>query len=342
MLKLINRDSVCASFLNIIFLVVISFLFIHLVAFLGTFLALAFPLWWLISPDSVPCLDCRIKKPGDYCRFCQQKITKDSPPTAKNFRSVIFNALIILIISLGSFMVVFIEGKLLDHFGVIPVEKTISLAIPSEGQYYVDEIFPMKVELSGIQQSINAVQIDFAFDPLLVEIIDITTNDSFATVFIQKQIDNDIGYGRLSGGLPNPGFSDQEGLFGTVWFRAKSPGLAKIDFLSSSLVLANDGQGNNLLKDIASISYLILPAQDNADQTGSDNLTINTNVLGAQNSQSSDQLNFFQETSQAAVLGDSDIAQIAKPSWGEKILSSWHQIVDFILSFWRGLFLPPQ
>ena len=89
---------------------------------------------------------------------------------------------------------------------------------------------------------INAIQADLGFNPEKVEVVDISTQNSFANIFIQKEINNETGYARLTGGLPNPGFFSDRGIFGTVFFRGKQPGVVKIDFLPSSMVLANDGR----------------------------------------------------------------------------------------------------
>ncbi len=232
--------SIIIAFFQLLIFIVLSFLLIHILAFLGIFVAMAYPIWWLFSPKTVPCLLCRTGQVGDTCVFCDEPITDENYINPKNFGSVFLNVATILFLSIMSFGLVYVESRILNYFGFSPVKKTVSFVIPSEGEYRVGEVFPMKIELHGIRQPINAVQADFSFDPSMIEVIDISTEGSFANIFVQKKIDNEIGYGRLSGGLPNPGFFAEYGLFGTVLLRGKTAGVSNIEFLPSSLILAND------------------------------------------------------------------------------------------------------
>ena len=238
---------------------VLSWILIHVLSIFGVFLAVAYPAWWFFSPKQTTCLLCRSRKEGEYCLFCRQLVNKRNGNTPKTFLSATLNGLAILIFTFVSLGVVFLEIQFLHTLGFPPVQKTASFAIPSTGEYRLGEIFPMKLEITSIKTPINAVQADISFNPQKLEVVDISTTDSFANVFIQKEINNRIGYARLTGGLPNPGFSGVNGVFGTLFLRSKSPGLAQVKFLPSTLVLANDGKGTNVLKNLATISYLILP-----------------------------------------------------------------------------------
>lgn len=91
----------------------------------------------------------------------------------------------------------------------------------------------MKIDITSIKVPINAVQADIGFEPHKLEVVDVSTEDSFANIFIQKEINNEVGYVRLTGGLPNPGFFADRGVFGTVFFKGISPGIVRIEFLPS-------------------------------------------------------------------------------------------------------------
>ncbi len=169
------------------------------------------------------------------------------------------HSLLIILVSLLSAVLVFGEAKALEYFGVSLTKKTVEFVIPSEGQYRLGEIFPMKIEVVGVTKPINAVQVDIGFNPDQLEVVNISTSDSFANIFIQKEINNEGGYARLTGGLPSPGWFSERGTFGTVLFKGKAPGLTQVKFLPTTLVLANDGKGTNVIKELASSSYLILP-----------------------------------------------------------------------------------
>ena len=223
-------------------------------------------------------------------------------------------------------------------------EKTITFVIPSEGQYAIGETFLMPIELVGIKKPINAIQSDFVFDPRSLELVDITTQDSFASIFIQKQIDNELGYGRISGGLPNPGFFAERGVFATAVFKAKQAGLTQVRFLPSSLVLENNGEGTNLLKDLTTASYLIVPESvvpiNNEQQS---QLIREENLIAID--QESNQLKFGSAKeiglSEPVVLGvSSDMATIDQDndaSVFSKLISIVVTIDRFIIDFWHKI-----
>ena len=146
----------------------------------------------------------------------------------------------------------------------VPLDITIlPFILPSKNHYKTGEVFPMKIALTGITEPINTVQTDVQFDPKRLEVVHMSFDGSFATIFTDKQVQNDEGWFRIVGGLPNPGYTKQDGYFATVYFLAKQPGPAEVIFLPSSMVLANDGKGTNVVKDFATKSYLILPETTN-------------------------------------------------------------------------------
>lgn len=261
-----------------------SAILVHLFSIFGVFLAIALPFWWFLAPKSTPCFFCRLTKVGHVCPACKQVLysRKDSYP--KDIRSVIFNALVIFGLSLVSLAVVYGETLILEEMGVSFTQKTTSFKIPAKGQYRLGEIFPMKIEIVGIKTPINVVQADLSFNPDKLEVSHINTQGSFANIFIQKEINNELGFARLTGGLPNPGFSEEYGLFGVVYFRAKQAGIANIEFLPSSMVLANDGKGTNILYKFEKVSYLILPDELTAEEKKmqQDLVSMTEDILGVQ------------------------------------------------------------
>lgn len=328
--------------LTIIVLVLSSWVLIHILAIFGIFLAVAYPVWWLFAPKQSVCLLCRAEKEGSKCPFCRKEIVKNQGTSPSNLTSAILNGGLILIFSLVSIGIVYGESQVLFKLGFPPTPKTASFIIPSKGQYRLGEIFPMKVEIENIKNSINAVQADIGFDPDKVEVVDISTKDSFANIFIQKEINNEGGWSRLTGGLPNPGFFGNHGTFGTIFFRGKSPGLVKIGFLPSSMVLANDSRGTNILKDLPSVSYLILPEKISEEEDKEQQKLISyANVLGV--STDSGQLKFYDEGSVLGVQAGKEIQNENQFSLGKLILGGLEKIDRFILTFWdkiTGLLIP--
>jgi len=328
------------NILTILLYVIGSWLLVHILAVFGIFIAIAYPLWWLIMPKQTVCLFCRAKvnvNTEDYCPLCHRKINKDETIAPKSFRSAVLNGMLILFFSIISIILVIGESRILFKLGFPPTPKTVSFIIPTKGQYRLGEIFPMKIEIAGIKTPINTVRADLGFDPSKIEIVDISTQDSFANIFVQKEINNDSGYCRLTGGLPNPGFFSDKGVFGTVFFKGKSPGVVKIEFLPSSIVLANDGKGTNVLKDLASVSYLILPETITPEEEEMQkSIILQSAVLGE--STDSTQMKFYEETGILGASTEKEIKRTQQLNPVKTTLDILEKIDRFTLSQWEKIF----
>lgn len=315
---------------------VLAWVSVHVLAFFGVFLAVGYLIWWVFFPSYRICLMCLFRERGQKCFFCEKK---------KIGLSLVLDFLLILVFSGISLGIVFAESYTLPKLGIIPVQKTVSFVIPSQGQYRIGEIIPLKIEISGIETPINSVQADISFDPSELSVVDISTNGSFADIFIQKEINNDGGWARLTGGLPNPGYFSDHGLFGTVYFQAKKSGLTTVKFLNSSLVLANNGKGSNVLKDFPSTSYLIIPEKISQTEA-QDQLKLFDGspapVLGLETDNTlarGVQLKFFND-SKPTVLGietisDTKNSDSTKPNIFESFFTWVANLDETIIKSWR-------
>jgi hypothetical protein len=305
-----------ALIFKVIGFVIASWLLVHLLAVFGVFLALAYPFWWLLTPKKTLCLFCEIKKLKE-CSFVHSLI----------------NGGIILAFSLISLGLVFAESKILFKMGFPPTPKTVTFVIPSKGQYRLEEIFPMKIEIAGIKVPVNAMQADLSFDPSKLEVVEISTQDSFANIFIQKEINNAVGYARLTGGLPNPGYFSDHGLFGTVFFKGTNPGIVKIEFLPSSMVLANDGRGTNVLRELAAVSYLILSEKiSQEEEEMQKEILLKPVVLGTETQET--QMKFYEEEKVLGTQVGQEIQKEKKFSLGRFLYDFLERIDRVILTFW--------
>lgn len=227
---------------SLILYLLLSWILIHFLALFGLFFALAIPLLHLVFYPHIICFWCRLQG------------------TKHTSRHSLIDGGLVLLLTAISIPLVFIEYRLLQKFtNYVEIDQIAQFTIPSKNQYPVGEIFPFKIELMNIPGAINAVQADLSFDPNLVEVVDLSVQETFAEFFVQKEFDNTKGYIRVSGGIPNPGFREPVGLLATAYLRGKKPGAIKLQYLESSLVLANDGQGSNLLADYPSIPFIITP-----------------------------------------------------------------------------------
>lgn len=331
-----NRFFGFGIIFTILALLVSSWILVHILTLFGIFLGIAYPLWWMFAPRQTACFLCRSQKEGSTCAFCRKPIIKSEGISPKSLGSAILNGCLVLVFSVVSIGLVYGESLILNRMGYPETPQTASFIIPPTGQFRVGEIFPMKLEIQNIGNSINTVQADIGFDPAHLEVVDISTTESFANVFVQKEINNEGGWARLTGGLPNPGFHEPRGTFGTVYFRAKLPGLTRIEFLSTSMVLANDGKGTNILKDFPNVSYVILPERISGEEEKmQQQIIFSPDVLGE--TSSSNQLLFFEDTK---ILG-TDIAQeseeVKELDLNHLFLNTLGKTNTRILDFWKEL-----
>ena len=199
--------------LKLVLSLILSWVMIHLFALLGAFFFITYPIWVLLSPNRETCLFCIISgKQGTGCMVCKNGNLEKRGPFAK----ITLNIFLILFLTLSSIGIVYGEKLLLEKVGWLKSEKTVEVSIPTENEYKIGELFTLPIEISGITIPINTVQVDVKYSPELLEIVDFLTIDSFAEIFIQKEVRNDLGLARISGGLPNPGYSEESGLFGKV------------------------------------------------------------------------------------------------------------------------------
>lgn len=263
-------------------LLLLSYIFVHLFAILGIFVAIGFPLLWMLFPQFTACVYCRNTPVGKRCHSCRQVVdNKISPP--KNFRSVIINSLTILLVSVISSGAVYLEYKILENYHTIEDKEIVEFIIPEKKQYKIHEIFPVDLDVNTNNVSINAIQTDLSFDTEIAEIVKVSLENSFSQIFIQNEINNEKGYVRITGGLPNPGFNGNNGHFCTIYFKAKKAGLLEISYLPSSLVLANNGSGTNILKSYPTLSYIIKPEYiSETEKEIQDAIYYSSNVLGVE------------------------------------------------------------
>ena len=141
--------------------------------------------------------------------------------------------LFILSILILSFLIVFpVQGE----------SASLYLA-PSKGTFFVGSTFSVSIYVDTKGNEINAVEVDLRFPPDILQVTTPTAGESFISEWLTPPNYSNIG-GTISfkGGIPG-GIKTSAGLVSTVTFRAKSSGLARVEFLDSSKVLLNDGKG---------------------------------------------------------------------------------------------------
>ena len=106
--------------------------------------------------------------------------------------------------------------------------------------------------------------------------------------------------------------------------------------MPSSLVLANDGRGTNVLKDLPKASYLILPEKVSEEELELQENLISSVVLGEKTEET--QMKFYQEEKVLGTQVAQEIKKEEKFNLGQFFYKFFEKIDNFILSFWGKLF----
>jgi hypothetical protein len=95
-------------------------------------------------------------------------------------------------------------------------------------------------------QAINAVAAYIEFSPKTLKAVKVDLSKSFCSFVIASNIDNEKGIIDILCGTPTPGINQIREV-GTIQFAKKNPGKAEVRITPTSMVLANDGLGTDLL-----------------------------------------------------------------------------------------------
>lgn len=256
-------SGITSLILALIKYILLSIVIVHVFGFFGVFIALSYPLLWFFFPQKTICFFCLhkiLQKKSTYCHVCHREVrTIYDPP----FRSMIINMFLLLIISILLFVLVFAEVTLLSNGRIalpafLRLERgTTSIELPVVEKYVVGQKYYFDIELNEVSTPINATRIDLKYNSDLIEVTEINTDHSFATIFAQKEYSNKNGRLQIVGGLPSPGYLSDDGNVARVYFVTKGVGLVTLEFQNSSKVLANDGDGTPLNYTFEQISFLV-------------------------------------------------------------------------------------
>lgn len=152
----------------------------------------------------------------------------------------------------------------------INVMAAVLLLEAEQTEYQVGDIFMVDVVLDSQGDYINAVEAKIKFNQEVLQAENFSQGNSVLTLIVeQPNISNKEGIISFSGGTPN-GFEGKNGLLGRVVFKAKSAGRAKIEFLSSSRALLNDGMGNKADLKFSGLNFKINPFSDTEERQAID------------------------------------------------------------------------
>lgn len=135
---------------------------------------------------------------------------------------------------------------------------------PSSGNKVVGQNFSIAVRMNTGGIAINAVEGTIVYDSAKIDVVSISKAGSVFTIWAtEPAFSNAEGTIQFAGGIPNPGYSGSSGLVFTVTFKAKTAttvrGYTDI-ILVSGAILANDGEGTNILSSLGKATYYLGPS----------------------------------------------------------------------------------
>lgn len=123
---------------------------------------------------------------------------------------------------------------------------TLTLS-PAVGSINTGDSVTETISVASADQALNAVSGTLSFPTDLLEVVSVSRANSILSLWVQDPSFSNANGSIVWGGIvPNPGYRGDHGLILSVQFRAKSAGAATVAFASSA-VLANDGNGTNIL-----------------------------------------------------------------------------------------------
>ena len=120
-------------------------------------------------------------------------------------------------------------------------DPAVLILSPSADSYKVNDEFTVELKINS-PESITALKAYLNFDPSLLSVIGIDTENSAFPYWWEKDfdIDNETGEIKLQASTAFPGYSGNDGLVAKISFRAKSRGAAGIGYSINSLALRPD------------------------------------------------------------------------------------------------------
>jgi len=151
---------------------------------------------------------------------------------------------------------------------------------PSSISRAAGQTFSVSVRVNTDGQAINAAQGSIVFDPQKAEVASISKSGSIFNLWTQEpKFSNTEGTVEFEGGLPNPGYGGAAGQLITISFRPKTAttinGSSDISLVSGA-ILANDGQGTNILTNLGKLSLTVTPTNNSPISTSKPEVSTST------------------------------------------------------------------
>jgi hypothetical protein len=140
----------------------------------------------------------------------------------------------------------------------IPIFTTFAAnlyILPSSKDLNVGDKLDVSVYVDSIDQAMNAVSFKISYPEDLLKFVSLSKTGTIINLWVQEPKGGN-GEFLAEGIVLNPGFTGSRGKILNITFKALSSGKADLSFVSGA-VLANDGLGTNILKNMKGANYVI-------------------------------------------------------------------------------------
>jgi hypothetical protein len=158
------------------------------------------------------------------------------------------------------FSLLFLLLSLAAFAGLSRAEAASIYFFPNADARVTGKTFAVSISIDSPDAAMNAAQGSVSFPADKLEVLSLSKAGSIITLWVQEpSFSNTDGIVNFAGAVVNPGFKGAAGKILTIMFRAKTAGTAALSFSSAS-VLANDGQGTNILTSLGTAAFTLSPA----------------------------------------------------------------------------------
>ncbi len=140
--------------------------------------------------------------------------------------------------ALVAFFFLLPSATLAATLGLSPANTTVGA-----GSTITETVF-----VSSADQAMNAISGTISFPTDLLQVVSVSKANSVLSLWVQEPVfSNTDGTISFSAVVPNPGYIGSRGQVLSIQFRGRKQGTATVTFSPSSQVLANDGNGTDIL-----------------------------------------------------------------------------------------------
>jgi|GEM_PF-852377 len=153
---------------------------------------------------------------------------------------------------------VFFSVLFLCFFAFLPIFTTFAAdlyILPSSKDLNVGDTLNVAVYVDSIDQAMNAVSFKISYPEDLLKFVSLSKTGTIINLWVQEPKGGN-GEVFAEGIVLNPGFTGSRGKILNITFKAIKSGNANLNFVSGA-VLANDGLGTNILKNMRGAFYVI-------------------------------------------------------------------------------------